>query len=390
MTRGTTSILYLFEGAFSLWRRRLKGVYAGARERGWHVEPVNADDEGMTSKSVLRFWRPDGVIADGAALGRSGFSLADFKDIPIVYCDADEEVVAGEHYGVRHDSRAAVRLALDELISLRRESYGYVHYFTPQDWSDDRERLFLRRTGSAGLRAEVFDSCEAYRKSDAKAFFASLSRFLADLPRPCAVLAANDEMGVHVIEAAAMAGLRVPEDIAVAGIDDDELLCENALPTLSSVAPDFELSGRLAVKLLAKCLGEGGAKPEVVAYDCAPFVRRQSTRTVTVYDPRVVKALEYIRLNACTGASVAEAVKAMGLKARTGENRFLVACGHSIRDEILAVRVREAKRLLSDTDMPVSLVAEKCGYGNERSLRYVFAKATGVSPIEWRRNGVES
>ena len=339
MTRGTTSILYLFEGAFSLWRRRLKGVYAGARERGWHVEPVNADDEGI------------------------------IKDIPIVYCDADEEVVAGEHYGVRHDSRAAVRLALDELISLRRESYGYVHYFTPQDWSDDRERLFLRRTGSAGLRAEVFDSCEAYRKSDAKAFFASLSRFLADLPRPCAVLAANDEMGVHVIEAATMAGLRVPEDVAVAGIDDDELLCENTLPTLSSVAPDFELSGRL---------------------DCAPFVRRQSTRTVTVYDPRVVKALEYIRLNACTGASVAEAVKAMGLKARTGENRFLAACGHSIRDEILAVRVREAKRLLSDTDMPVSLVAEKCGYGNERSLRYVFAKATGVSPIEWRRNGVES
>ena len=107
---------------------------------------------------------------------------------------------------------------------------------------------------------------------------------------------------------------------------------------------------------------------------------------MTVYDPRVVKALEYIRLNACSGATVADAVKTMGLKARTGENRFLSACGHSIRDEILAVRVREAKRLLADTDLPVALIAEKCGYGNERSLRYVFAKATGVSPIEWRRN----
>ena len=94
MTRGTTSILYLFDGAFSLWRRRLKGVYAAARERGWHVEPVNADDEGVTSNAVLHFWRPDGVIVDGAALGRSGFSLADFKDIPIVYCDANEEILA--------------------------------------------------------------------------------------------------------------------------------------------------------------------------------------------------------------------------------------------------------------------------------------------------------
>ena len=150
MTRGPTSVLYLFEGAFSLWRRRLKGVYAAARERGWHVEPVNADDEGVTSNAVLHFWRPDGVIVDGAALGRSGFSLADFKDIPIVYCDADEEIVTGEHYGVRHDSRAAVRLALDELIALRRESYGYVHYFTPQDWSDDREAAAFRN-GHTGL-----------------------------------------------------------------------------------------------------------------------------------------------------------------------------------------------------------------------------------------------
>ena len=70
----------------------------------------------------------------------------------------------------------------------------------------------------------------------------------------------------------------------------------------------------------------------------------------------------------------------------TGEHYGVLAAN----DEILAVRVREAKRLLSDTDIPVSLVAEKCGYGNERSLRYIFAKATGVSPIEWRRNGVGS
>ena len=387
MAQGPTSVLYLFEGAFSLWRRRLRGVYAQARELGWHVEPINADDEGVSAKATLRFWRPDGVIVDGAALNRSGFSQSDFGNIPTVYCDADEELVTGSHYGVRHDSRAAVKLALDELISLRRRAYGYVHYFTPQDWSDDRERLFLRRTGAAGLRAEVFDSCEAYRKADAKTFFRRLSRFLVDLPRPCGILAANDEMGVHVINAALSAGLRVPEDVAVTGIDDDELLCENVLPTLTSVAPDFELSGRLAVKLLARCLREGGRKPEVVTYDCAPLVRRQSTRTVTVYDPRVVKALEYIRLNACSGATVADAVKTMGLKARTGENRFLSACGHSIRDEILAVRVREAKRLLADTDLPVALIAEKCGYGNERSLRYVFAKATGVSPNEWRRNG---
>jgi LacI family transcriptional regulator len=379
------NIIYLFEGAFSLWRRRLRGVYAQAREIDWHVEPINVDGEEARIQDMLRFWRPDGMIVDGAALSRSGVSLKDTLDMPVVYCDVDDEFVPESYYGVRHDSCAAAQAVLDELISLRRMSYGYVHHFVPRDWSYDRERLFLRRAGTEGLRAEVFDACEAFRKVDAKTFFRKLSRFLVDLPRPCGIFAANDEMGVHVIEAANAAGLRVPEDVAVAGIDDDDLLCENSVPTLTSVAPDFEASGRLAVRLIAKCIRERGRHPEIVTYDCAPLVRRQSTRAVTVYDPCVVRALEYIRLNACSGVSVADAVKAMGLKVRTGENRFLVACGHSIRDEILAVRVREAKRLLTDTDIPVSLVAEKCGYGNERSLRYIFAKATGVSPVEWRR-----
>jgi len=379
------TLLYLFEGAFSLWRRRMLGVYAEARDLGWHVEPVNTDGQGTSAREMMRFWRPDGVVVDGASLNRGGCTAADFKGLPIVYCDVNEDTVSGPHYGIRHDSRAVVEAALSELFSLGRKSYGYVHYFTPQDWSDDRERLFLRRTGARGFRAEVFDSCQAYRKADSATFFRRLVRFLASLPHPCGVLAANDEMGAHVIEAAAMAELRVPEDVAVVGIDDDELLCENSEPTMTSVAPDFEMSGRMVVRLLQRCIDESGSNPEVLSYDCAPLVRRQSTRMLTVYDKRVVKALEYIRLNACTGATVAKVVELMGLKARTGENRFMAACGHSIRDEILEVRVREAKRLLTSTTNSVSLIAEKCGYGSERSLRYVFTNATGVSPLEWRR-----
>ena len=120
MTRGPVNILYLFEGAFNLWRRRLKGVYAGARERGWHVESVNADDEGVTSNAVLHFWRPDGVIVDGAALGRSGFSLADFKDIPIVYCDANDEILA-----VRVREAKRLLSDTDMPVSLVAEKCGY-------------------------------------------------------------------------------------------------------------------------------------------------------------------------------------------------------------------------------------------------------------------------
>jgi transcriptional regulator GlxA family with amidase domain len=74
----------------------------------------------------------------------------------------------------------------------------------------------------------------------------------------------------------------------------------------------------------------------------------------------------------------------MGMKPRSAEARFKEVCGHSIKDEIMSVRLALAKRLLSDTDLPISIICERCGYADERSLRYLFTKATGLSPADWR------
>ena len=101
-------------------------------------------------------------------------------------------------------------------------------------------------------------------------------------------------------------------------------------------------------------------------------------------DPRIVRALEFIRRNACSGATAKDVVAVIGQKERSAENRFKAVCGHSIRDALLAVRLDRAKRLLADTDLPISAVCQECGYSDERSLRYLFAKATGRSPNEWR------
>ena len=172
------------------------------------------------------------------------------------------------------------------------------------------------------------------------------------------------------------------------GIDDDELICENTHPTLSSVAPDFERSGRLAADLLARCIADCGKSPATMLYGASPLVRRRSTRVDAARDPRIVRALELIRRDSCSGATVKDVIAAMGMKPRSAEARFKEVCGHSIKDEIMAVKLARAKRLLSDTDLPISIVCERCGYTDERSLRYLFSKATGLSPADWRARAV--
>ena len=180
----------------------------------------------------------------------------------------------------------------------------------------------------------------------------------------------------------------MPDELAVVGIDDDELICENTYPTLTSIAPDFERSGRLAVDLLARRMADGGKSPVTLFYGASPLVRRRSTRIDAARDPRISRALELIRRELCSGVTVKGVIAEMGMKPRSAEAKFKEVCGHSIKDEIMAVRLARAKRLLSDTDLPISIICERCGYSDERSLRYLFAKETGQSPADWRAREV--
>ena len=378
------TILYFYESAFTMWRRRMAGICEEAGKKGWRIQPVNVDVLSGAARGVLDYWKPVGVIVDGGTLNRAGFGVGNYSKVPAVFCDADRKSLGRPSYRLKHDSDDTARIAARELVSLNSESLGYVSYHTSRDWSDSRRKVLEKIGKEDGVPVSTFDSVAARAGADIGVFLNRLAGFIRSLVFPAGILAANDEMAALVLAAAESAGVSVPEELAVIGIDNDELICENTHPTLSSVAPDFERSGRLAVQLLSRCIDEGGANPETVMYGAAQLMRRRSTRMDAERDPRIVRALEFIRRNACSGATAKDVVAVIGQKERSAENRFKAVCGHSIRDALLAVRLDRAKRLLADTDLPISAVCQECGYSDERSLRYLFAKATGRSPNEWR------
>ena len=180
-------------------------------------------------------------------------------------------------------------------------------------------------------------------------------------------------------------GIDVPSELAVIGIADDELRCENTEPTLSSVLPDFERSGELAVRLLARRMAAPQTPYLRENYGVKFVVRRQSTHVLRTADPCVARGVERIRIGLAEGVRVADVAKAMGLGLRTAQKRFLAAAGRSIDDEIRTRRLARARELLVSTDRSVADIAEACGYADERALRYLFLRQLGTSPTQFRR-----
>ena len=373
------TVLYFYDNSFAHVRRRLAGMLPEARKRRWHVEAIDMTGRVQTLDRLLRFWKPDGLVVQGSLARHAAFRRLATGATPTVWCDVDQSRLRDPHSGVLHDSRETARKIIRELLGLGFDSYAYVGWRERRDWSKEREDVFREEAARVRKGFRAFSPWKGGRCASIVDYLERLEAFLVGLPRPCGVLAANDATAAHVLRIAEKAGIVVPDEMAVAGIDNDELVCENTVPTLTSVAPDFTRSGKLAIELLARRMAESSARHEIVPFGSTDVVRRQSTRRFAQKDVRVVKAIEYIRLNACKGIGVADVVREMGVNPRSAELRFKEITGHSMRDEILSVRIARAKELLADSRNSVDAVAVACGYSDARTLRHVFRTRLGLT-----------
>ena len=353
------------------WRQKLAGAFRFARERDWLVQVVEKSSPGEIREAVAT-WRPVGCLADRANATGSPPDAA-FGGVPVVYLDQDPAHPSAARPCVVHDSAATVRLAAGELLATPRRSCGFVGMDEPRFWSRERAAAYRAAAEEAGLPFSEI------RGRDVGAW-------LARRQTPCAVLAANDCIAQRVHHAARAAGLRVPEDVSICGIDDDEIYCESVWPGLTSVEPDFENAGYRLAARLAREIEKPGDGPRTETYGPLRLVRRGSTRPLAGPDGRVRRAAEFIRRNAARrDLGVDDVVREMGCSRRLATMRFRQATGHSMLEEIHDVRFALACDLLRNTDKPVFLVVAECGYGSESFFKRLFSARTGMSMREWRR-----
>jgi LacI family transcriptional regulator len=217
-----------------------------------------------------------------------------------------------------------------------------------------------------------------------------LRKWLLELPKPCGVMAADDEIAATAVSICRLSGIDIPNDIAVIGVDDNESLCENTVPTLSSVRPDFQQGGRFAARLLARMMRGGRSAHRETVFGVSGIVKRGSTRIFKRKDAEVSAALERIWASDGVTLSPKDVLAGFSCSRRNAEIRFRQATGKSVLEEIVAARMSRAKTLLEGTTLSIPEIAAQCGYRYSTNFRDAFRAATGLNPLAWRKNNVKN
>jgi LacI family transcriptional regulator len=178
----------------------------------------------------------------------------------------------------------------------------------------------------------------------------------------------------------------VPDDVAVVGVDNDELMCELSTPPLSSIALDVEKAGYEAARLLDSLMSGHLGVDHVVQVEPVYVVTRQSSEVMALDDPSVAAALRFIKDHAAQPIDVSHVIERAGVSRRTLERRFARVLGRSISSAITQCRLERAKRLLLETDLPSYRVAVGAGFGTIKTFNRSFRRAAGVAPQRFRRS----
>ena len=371
-------------------QEKLSGIFRYLGENhDWDMTLVRTAAEFSTSRVKAALGESyDGFIVSIPDTEPSAALLAS-SAIPTIVMDIHSpqlEQRSANIVFIRNSSDEIGRAAANHLLLIGTcRSYAFVHNPSVLPWSVDRCRAFRETLRDNGQWCHELKTPNGLQK----------------LERPVGVFAANDDRGYDVVEFCHAHRLRVPEDVAVLGINNDTLICENCHPKLSSIQPDFEQEGFLAAETLARMMRSPRSRNRATAHSFNPstsqplnlstlfvgvkqIVRRESTAELSPSGKLVQKALAFIRKNALKGISVDDVARHLKVSRRLADLRFRELQDTTIGETIISLRLAEVKRLLRSTKEPIDTIATACGYENPNYLKNLFKKRFAMSMREFR------
>lgn len=361
----------------------MRGVmrYANLRRNWLLFEEFN-----INSANALDWPQCDGAIVAVGELARiRGFSS---KFTHVVSCSggANPDVVPV----VSVDDIAVGRMAAEHLIGCRIKHLSY-YGRASQPVTSRRVSGFqtvIQDRAAEFLQCPVeFDWTERLTQSS-KRHWPPLIEWLKSVPRPTGIFCIDD-MAAHDLAAACVeGGIHVPDQVAIIGVNNDDLLCESAWPPISSIRCDFQRVGYTAAELLDRLIRGETVPGEARCQRLPPIgvVVRSSTNLLAVEEPHIAESLRFIREHACDPCSVADVLRHVPVGRRWLERNFLELVGRTPYEEISYRRIQRAQQLLLTTDLNMVDIARECGFKGTRNFNYKFRELTGENPGAFRRS----
>ena len=380
-------VAILLESSHEISRGMLRGILDYVRLCGpWalHIESGGSSDQKMPD---LRVWRGSGIIARIPNAQVASDIVA--AKLPTVLVDPTDTYLAPAHplsrcCRVSCNSAAVARQAADYYLANDFRNFAFVGEPSNMNWSRWRQEAFVGRLQEKGFACAVYPSPSNHEREEWEVERQRMSRWLAKLPKPLAVFAANDARGRQVLSACLAADLPVPYEVAVLAVNNDVMICETSLPPLSSIAVDMERAGYAAAELLDQLMRKTLTKQRCVTFDPQEVVARASTQRLQVNDRLVIRALEYIRINAGLNIRVSDVAGHAGVTQRWVEKRFAQTLGRSVMDEIQRVRMDTVHSLVAETQIPLAQIAKRCGFTSANHLGVLFRQTFGSTMSEYR------
>jgi LacI family transcriptional regulator len=325
----------------------------------------------------LASWDGQGIILRGENR-RMAEAVADLS-LPVV--DMTPSRLLPQAPWVKSDDAAVARLAAQHFFDRGFKNFGFCGdtRFNVSNLRRDYFKICVRENGHP---CHIFKPVDGALNDDLE--IDAIGRWLQELPKPVAVFAFNDGRGQQVLDGCRRAGLAVPEEVAVLGVDNDEVLCALSPPPMSSVILNPRRGGWEAAALLKRLMNGEKIPPAEHFIPPVDVAVRQSTDVLAVDDPQIARALRYIREHACDRIGVKEVLQHCPMARRVMETRFRRLLGRTPRQEIARVRINFVKELLVGTSLPVAQIADRAGF-NPEYVSIIFKHETGLTPTAFRK-----
>jgi LacI family transcriptional regulator len=339
----------------------------------------------------LKAWKGDGIIAriENRRIARTVADLGlPTVDLRGLLHDLGMPVIAT-------DDGAVARLALDHFLER-----GFRHFafcgFPGADYSDQRSEGYIRLVAERGCDCHVYQSSNPCPEAGTEAreqwgwmTEAEVASWIAGLPKPVGLMACNDIRAQQLLSACRAIAAAVPDEVAVLGVDNDEVLCDLSDPPLSSIVPDTHRIGREAAARLESMMGGAARQATLTVIPPLGVVTRRSTDVLAVDDRAISRAARFIREHACEPITTQDVLAHLPLSRSVFERRYTKVFGRTPKAEIQRIRLEGVKRLLAETDWPLKQIASNSGFDHPEYMCAAFKKHTGQTPGEYRRSAQE-
>lgn len=374
---GTRHVALLVETSNAYARGLLFGVKKYVEEHPHWSLYLAEHSRHETDFSWLEGWHGDGVLARIETEETASF----IRRLGLPTVDLSAAQLVPDLPGVETDDGTIARWAVGHFAErgLRNFAFCGDERFA---WSVTRSKWFADHVRQRGATPHEFRMKPSGMRAVERE---RLAAWLTELPKPVGVLACYDIAGQEVLEACKIAGLAVPDAVAVIGVDNDELIGNLTTPPLSSIEPNTTATGYLAAQLLDLMMQGLSLEPGLRLIEPTRIVARQSSDIVAVDDPLVSEALRFIRARSDQNLAVSAVLRHVGLSRRALDLRFDATLGRTVHGEIIRVRMGHVAELLSSTDWTLQQIAERLNFSHSEYMGVAFKKHTGQSPGQYRR-----